>query len=98
MDASQIGMVTAAMVAFVIFYKRVLHRSGDKPDRMAIIIISVFLLVNVYYVKRPFLAEHGENIMYIVLVMLLILTIMDIYENKDLDETDDKQTFTVTIF
>ena len=94
MEYKQLGIAVAALTAFIIFYKRFLHRSDDKPHKPAVILISVLMLGGIYHANQPFLAEHGSAILSIVVCLLAIIVFMDIYESN-VDEETTKQKFTI---
>lgn len=81
MEGKDIAFIVAGLVVAVIVYKRFIHRTGDKPHKPAVILLSALMLLGIYYTNRPFLAIHGETIISIVVVFLLILVIMDAYES-----------------
>ena len=94
MDYKGLGLVVAALTAFIIFYKRFLQRDGDKPHKPAVLIISALMLAGVYSANRPFLDKHGSDILSIVVCLLAVLVFMDIYESTD-EESPLKQIFRI---
>lgn len=94
MDFKELGLVVAVLTAFIIFYKRFLHRDGDKPHKPAVILISALMLAGVYQTNRPFLEKHGGDILSIVVCLLAVLVLMDLYEAAP-EDAPLKQVFRV---
>lgn len=81
MEYKQIGMIVAALTAFIIFYKRFLERDGDAQHKPAVLIISAILLAGIVQTKRPFLEKHGSTIFSIVICLLAVVVFTNIYES-----------------
>jgi hypothetical protein len=94
LDYKELGVFVAALVAFIIFYKRFLHRDGDKPHKPAVIIISVLILLGIFKSNRPFLDKHAGDIFSIAVCILTMLVFTDLYDTFG-DESQLKQIFRI---
>lgn len=94
LDYKELGIFVAGLVAFIIFYKRFLHRDSDKPHKPAVIIISVLMLLGVFKANRPFLEKHGSDILSIAVCILALIVFTDLYDSVN-DETQSKQIFRI---
>lgn len=81
MEYKMLYLGMAALIIFVVLYKRYLHRDDDKPHKPLVILISGLMLAGIYNTNRPFLDKHGSDILSIVVCLLTALVFMDVYES-----------------
>ena len=80
---------------FIAVYKRFFQKTDDKPHKPGIIIISILLLYFLFQSQRPFLLKHGEHIISITVILLVMVVLSDIYEVKHEPEEQDTQTVVI---